>query len=31
MAGTEIMTIANFNHMEVIVDVNENDNRKEDE
>ena len=25
MAGTEIMTIANFNHMEVIVDVNEND------
>lgn len=25
MAGTEIMTIANFNNMEVIVDVNEND------
>ncbi len=25
MAGTEIMTISNFNNMEVIVDVNEND------
>jgi len=25
MAGTEIMVISNFNNMEVIVDVNEND------